>query len=117
MPSTDLVQDGQRFLQWATSSPSNLLYTFIGALALWHIVPFFANTAALSIPGPLAAKFTDFWLVRQAMKGKRFQSVHELHAKHGEYFTVSAGKCLSVLTLPLLLPLLSSHRQIRSDRT
>lgn len=89
MPSTDLVQDAQHFLQWATSSFSAALITLLGAIALWHVVPFFINTAALAIPGPLAAKFTDYWLLRQAMKGKRFEVVHEMHKKHGKFVRIA----------------------------
>jgi benzoate 4-monooxygenase len=83
MPSTDLAADLQRFLSWATASPSHFFLTIAGAIVLWNVVPFIANTAAIAIPGPIAAKFSDFWLMRQAMKGKRFQVVHDLHSKHG----------------------------------
>jgi hypothetical protein len=85
MPSTDLSADLQRFLAWSIASPSHFLLTVIGGIALWHVVPFITNSAAITIPGPLAAKFSDFWLMRQAMKGKRFLVVHDLHKKHGKH--------------------------------
>lgn len=89
MPNTDLVQDAKHFAQWATSSPSAAFITILGAVALWHIVPFALNTATLAIPGPVAAKFSDFWLVRQSMKGKRFEVVHDLHKKHGKFVRIA----------------------------
>lgn len=89
MPSTDLIQDAQRFFQWATSSYSAAFITLVGAAILWHIVPFLVNTAALAIPGPLAAKFSDFWLVRQSMKGKRFEVVHKMHKKYGKFVRIA----------------------------
>lgn len=49
-----------------------------------HVVPFLARSAYIAVPGPFLAKFSDFWLIRQAMMGKRFETVHELHKKHGE---------------------------------
>ena len=84
MPSTDLVQDVQRLSSWVLASPSHVLISIAALIALLHVVPFLANSAAITIPGPVLAKFTDFWIVRQAMAGKRFIVVHELHRKYGE---------------------------------
>ena len=82
---TDLVSDVQRLLRYATASPLHLALSLVAIIAAWHVVPFLANGAAITIPGPLVAKFSDFWLVRQAMKGKRSDAVHALHSKHGKF--------------------------------
>ena len=58
------------------------------------MIPFITATHAIGYPGPLLAKFSDFWLVRQAQKGKRFVAVHELHQKHGESKQSAKWACM-----------------------
>jgi benzoate 4-monooxygenase len=53
-------------------------YTIPIALLLFYLVPYFtSNTALRDIPGPVAAKFTNLWLLLQARQGKRYQGVDE----------------------------------------
>ena len=85
MVQTDLVQDLQRLYAWSTSSATTLFLSFAGLVVLAHLVPFLANWHLISTPGPIFAKFSDFWLLFQAKRGDRFQVVHELHKKHGEH--------------------------------
>ncbi|RDW60166.1 benzoate para-hydroxylase [Coleophoma crateriformis] len=59
------------------------------ALILFYVVPYFtANTALNSIPGPLAAKFSNLWLLLQARQGKRYKTVDEEHKKHGKFVRI-----------------------------
>lgn len=87
MPSTDLVQDARWLYQWSTSSLDNFLLTIASVVFAFHVIPFLANTAAINIPGPFLAKFSDYWIMRQAMRGKRFEAVHQMHKKYGESLT------------------------------
>lgn len=84
MVQTDLVGELRNALAWALASPSHLIVSAVGLVVLAHLVPFITNTAAIKYPGPFLAKFTDFWLLRQAMVGHRFQTVHDQHKKHGK---------------------------------
>lgn len=84
MVETDLVPRFGAAVQWAVESPAHIIITIVGAFALFHLVPFITNTAFLKYPGPLFAKFSDFWLLRQAMKGHRFDTVHQQHKKYGK---------------------------------
>jgi benzoate 4-monooxygenase len=60
-------------------------YTLPIALVLFFLVPYFtSNTALKGIPGPLAAKFTNLWLLLQARQGKRYLSVDQAHKKYGK---------------------------------
>ncbi|CAD7060089.1 unnamed protein product [Tilletia caries] len=52
--------------------------------SLW-LIPYFTNTSALGIPGPLLAKFSNLWLILTAKGGQRSLQVHELHKKHGKF--------------------------------
>ncbi|UZJ55243.1 hypothetical protein CBS101457_004563 [Exobasidium rhododendri] len=104
MPSTDLAADLQALLKWSIASPAHFLLTVIGAVALFHVIPFLANSTAITTPGPLAAKFSDFWLLRQAMNGKRFLVVDALHKKHGKFIRIAPNhtsiadpKCLEAV--------------------
>lgn len=54
-------------------------------LLAYYIVPYFiSNTALKAVPGPFAAKFSNLWLLLQARKGIRYQSVDEAHKKYGK---------------------------------
>jgi benzoate 4-monooxygenase len=60
-------------------------YTIPVAIVLFFLVPYFtSNTALNDIPGPIAAKFTAFWLLLQARQGKRYLSVDQAHKKYGK---------------------------------
>jgi benzoate 4-monooxygenase len=55
------------------------------AIILFFLVPYFTQNIALrAIPGPLAAKLSNFWLLLQARQGKRYLSVDEAHKKYGK---------------------------------
>ncbi|PWN96219.1 putative benzoate 4-monooxygenase cytochrome P450 [Tilletiopsis washingtonensis] len=85
MVETDILPALQRAADWLVDSPLNAVFALVVAVVVAHVIPFITATHAISYPGPLLAKFSDFWLVRQAQKGKRFVVVHELHQKHGKF--------------------------------
>lgn len=84
MVETDLAPRIGAAIQWAIESPSHIVATIVGALVLFHLVPYITNTAFIKYPGPFFAKFSDFWLLRQAMVGHRYDSVHKQHQKYGK---------------------------------
>lgn len=84
MVETDLVPRIGAAIQWAVESPAHVAITIVGAVVLFHLVPFIANPGFIKYPGPFLAKFTDFWLLRTAMIGHRFEHVHEQHKKYGK---------------------------------
>lgn len=85
MVETDLLPRIGAALQWAIESPSHIAISVIGAVVLFHLVPYITNTAIIKYPGPFLAKFTDFWLMRTAMVGHRFEHVHKQHQKYGKW--------------------------------
>ena len=65
-------------------------YTIPIAVVLFFLVPYFtSNTALRDIPGPFAAKFTNFWLLLQARQGKRYLSVNQAHEKYGKIVRIA----------------------------
>ncbi|SPO20574.1 probable Benzoate 4-monooxygenase cytochrome P450 [Ustilago trichophora] len=89
MVETDLIPRVGAAVQWAIESPAHIAITIVGTVILFHLVPFITNTAIIKYPGPFLAKFTDFWLLRTAMIGHRFEIVHEQHKKYGKFVRVA----------------------------
>lgn len=89
MVQTDLIDQAKQFVAWATASPSNAALTLVGVLVAAHFVPFLVQPHLWTVPGPFFARFTDFWLTRQAQKGTRFLTVHDLHKKHGTFVRIA----------------------------
>ncbi|KAH7122108.1 cytochrome P450 [Dactylonectria estremocensis] len=60
-------------------------------LALWLIKIFRRAywTPLRAIPGPWYAKFTQLWMKKHTLAGRRMHYVHELHAKYGPIVRVS----------------------------
>lgn len=56
------------------------------AQVVYHAWAYFADPYGYrqhGIKGPWLAQFSDFWLSRQAARGKRSEAVHEQHLKYG----------------------------------
>ncbi|KAF5019796.1 hypothetical protein F66182_8165 [Fusarium sp. NRRL 66182] len=54
------------------------------SLILYYLVPYFWTFRQLrSVPGPLAARFTNWWLVYACREGRRWQYVDEAHKRFG----------------------------------
>ncbi|KAG9049268.1 hypothetical protein FS837_010804 [Tulasnella sp. UAMH 9824] len=63
-----------------------------GIIAVVHAVPFLVDRFGYrknGIPGPFLAQLSDFWLARQAARGKRSEAVHEEHKKYGSFVRIA----------------------------
>lgn len=58
-------------------------YTILLFPLLYYILPYLRNWSIQAVPGPLAAKFSNLWLMYQARRGRRFLAVDEAHKKYG----------------------------------
>ncbi|KAF1975797.1 putative P450 monooxygenase [Bimuria novae-zelandiae CBS 107.79] len=64
---------------------ANLLtpYTLVLLPVLFYLLPYIRNWSIRSIPGPLAAKFSNLWLLYQCRRGRRYLAVHKAHEEYG----------------------------------
>lgn len=58
-------------------------YTLLLLPVLFYLAPYLRNWGIRDIPGPLAAKFSNGWLMLQCRRGKRFLEVDAAHKKYG----------------------------------
>lgn len=86
---TMLVEAFQDLWAWSLSSPLNAAVSAVGFGILLVVLSYFSRPALVSIPGPFIAKFSDLWLVRQAMRGNRYEVVDDLHKKHGKFVRIA----------------------------
>ncbi|KAI0314105.1 cytochrome P450 [Amylostereum chailletii] len=72
---------------FAQLSRTNFVYLVMlipVAIILVHLVPWAVDPHGVrSYPGPWLAKFSDLWLVWTAAKGRRSDTVRDLHLKYG----------------------------------
>jgi benzoate 4-monooxygenase len=73
----------------------------------YYLIPYLLNTAAISIPAPFPAQFSNLWLVLQARLGHRYLSVHKLHAKYGTFVRIAPNH-ISIAS-DLAIPLVYGH--------
>lgn len=60
-------------------------YAIPVAVVLFWLVPYLtSNTELRAVPGPLAARLSNLWLLIQARKGHRYLSVDAAHKKYGK---------------------------------
>jgi len=58
-------------------------WSLVALVVLYYAVPYLQRKELRSIPGPLAASFSNLWLLLQCRQGKRFLSVDAAHKKYG----------------------------------
>ncbi|KAJ4287945.1 hypothetical protein N0V90_011960 [Kalmusia sp. IMI 367209] len=58
-------------------------YTLLLIPVLYYVLPYLRNWSIRSVPGPLAAKFSNLWLMYQARRGRRYLAVDEAHKRYG----------------------------------
>ncbi|KAF2437428.1 cytochrome P450 [Karstenula rhodostoma CBS 690.94] len=58
-------------------------YALLLLPVLYYLLPYLRNWSIQAVPGPLAAKFSNLWLLYQARRGRRFEAVHAAHRKYG----------------------------------
>jgi benzoate 4-monooxygenase len=59
-------------------------YTLLVVPVIYYLLPYLRNWSIRDIPGPLAAKFSNLWLLVQCRQGKRYLSVDEAHKRYGK---------------------------------
>jgi benzoate 4-monooxygenase len=73
-------------LAYSILSVLSLLFTPYMALVfllLYFLVPYLAKPRYIPIPSPFPAAFTNFWLLYQCRRGRRYAAVHAAHQKYG----------------------------------
>ncbi|KZF23687.1 putative P450 monooxygenase [Xylona heveae TC161] len=58
-------------------------YALVLVLVLYYLLPYLQRQGLRDIPGPVAAAFTNFWLLLQCRRGKRYLAVDKAHKKYG----------------------------------
>jgi benzoate 4-monooxygenase len=58
-------------------------YILLAIPVLLYLLPYIRNWSIRDVPGPLAARFSNLWLMLQARRGKRFLAVDAAHKKYG----------------------------------
>lgn len=90
MGQSQILDQATKAYHWSRASTANSLVSILLLLASYLVLSLVLyRPAFLSIPGPFAAKFTDLWLARQAMRGNRSLVVHEQHKKYGKFVRIA----------------------------
>lgn len=56
----------------------------------YHVVPYLVDPYGLrKYPGPVLARFSDFYLAHKARYGKRYDEINKLHLKYGPYVRIA----------------------------
>lgn len=63
-------------------------YTAIGLLLAYYLLPYLFKSRWIAIPAPFPAAFTNFWLLYQCRRGRRFLAVHQAHEKYGKVIRI-----------------------------
>lgn len=67
----------------------NPAYLLLGVVAAYFVFPYLKAWHLRDLPTPGLAGFTNLWLLIQARKGHRFESVDNLHKKHGKLVRIA----------------------------
>lgn len=59
-------------------------YSLLFLPLFFYLLPYIRSHAIRDVPGPLPAAFSNFWLLLQCRRGKRFASVDAAHKKYGK---------------------------------
>lgn len=63
-------------------------WTLVAAVVLYYTVPYLLNSALRDIPGPLAAAFSDGWMLYQSRRARRSIKVDDAHKKYGKFVRI-----------------------------
>lgn len=58
-------------------------YSVLSVLFLYYFIPYLQASSLRGIPSPFPAAFSNFWLLFQCRRGRRYQAVHDAHSKYG----------------------------------
>ena len=60
-----------------------LPYALLLLLLLYYLIPYLRNRAIRDVPGPKFAAISNFWLLYQCRRGRRYLAVDNAHQKYG----------------------------------
>lgn len=69
--------------------PEVIAYALVALLAAYYVVPYLQTWRLSDIPAPGLAAWSNFWLLLQARRGKRFLAVDKAHKEHGKLLRVA----------------------------
>ncbi|KAG8530658.1 uncharacterized protein KY384_004013 [Bacidia gigantensis] len=74
---------------------------------LYYLLPYYQNRALHGIPGPKLAALSNFWLLYQCRRGRRYKAVDDAHQKYGPLVRLQPNH-VSVAD-PEAIPVIYSH--------
>ena len=77
-------------LNAAESSPIIILIVVL--LLVYLLVEPWVLSPLRNVPGPWKAIYTKWWLVRVTVRGKRAETIHEVHQKYGSWVRISPNE-------------------------
>nr|ASN66816.1 Cyp53C10 [Phaffia rhodozyma] len=89
------------------SFPMLSIGLFILTLILYRLVLWPAESSVATIPGPLLARYSPFWLARSAWNGTRSLQVHEAHRTYGKFVRLAPNH-VSIAD-PAAIPIVLGH--------
>ena len=63
-------------------------YALVLPVILYYVLPYLRSWSIRDIPGPPLAAFTNFWLLYQCRRGKRYRAVDQAHKKYGKFVRI-----------------------------
>ena len=82
-------------------------YSLLSLPFVFYLLPYLRLNAVRDIPGPLLAVFSNFWLLFQCRRGKRFVAVDAAHKKYGKLVRIQPNH-ISVADTEAI-PIIYSH--------
>ena len=58
-------------------------WTLLALPVFYYLLPYLRNWSIKDIPGPFSAAFTNFWLLYQCRRGRRYAAVDNAHKEYG----------------------------------
>ena len=63
-------------------------YSLLLLPVVFYLLPYIRSHAIRDIPGPYVAAFSNFWLLYQCRRGRRFQTIDNAHKTYGKLVRV-----------------------------
>ena len=82
-------------------------YTLVLLPIIYYLLPYIRNNAIRNIPGPKVALFSNFWLLYQCRRGRRYLAVDQAHKTLGPLVRIQPDH-ISVAD-PDAIPVIYSH--------
>lgn len=59
-------------------------YALLLLAVLYFLLPYLRNPSLRRVPGPVAAAFSNLWLLYQSRRGRRYLAVDQAHKQYGK---------------------------------